>query len=257
MGRNRRPDLATLGGFFQSSGGFSAAPAASTTAYTPLTETDVVFYWDPDAVAAGTLSALTDQSSGAHNLSQGTAGKRAVNTASSFGSHNGLVFPAAANHGGYEWDTPWTKPASGTVYSVVKYNSAPGTYQALYVGDTGGTLGVIMYLSHTGADVGKAATVTGSTNVKTAAMTNGSIHLIKYGWVNQANIYIALDGGAASSTTFDAANQGRFDEIGLSSLDTQDLASTLGPQIVCSGWHDGDAEDVRITNYLKTWAGIA
>lgn len=240
--------------------GFPARRAAASAAYTPLAETDIAFYWDPDVVGTGVLSALTDQSTGGHNLSQGTAGKRATNTATQFGSHRGLVYPAASSNGGYVFDTPWAKGNFATAYSIVKYVDN-ANYQILWVGDaaTGGVnLGPVMRISFNAGDAGKPTISHGSNRASAAAaMANGSTHLIKFGWdFNLNQIYVAVDGGAKVTAAQDG-NAGSYYEQSLSSLNTQCCASVLGVQVICSGWHDGDAEDVRITDYLKTWAGIA
>lgn len=254
MGRRRSNTFSAS--HFQAGGFPRKVP--STTAYTPLTETDIVFAMDPDLESDGLLTTITDRSSGGHNLT-GAGAERSTVTAAQFGAHKGFVFPDAAAHGGYLF-TPWARPVSATIYQVVKYVSS-GTYQALWVGNAavgGVNLGPTCRVSNAVGDLHKASITTGANTAVTTAMADGSTHLIKYGWdFDSANkVYIALDGGAKVEANRDG-NQGTFDELSLSSLDVQTCTSVLGIGCMFSAWHDGDAEDVRITNYLKTWAGIA
>lgn len=226
--------------------------------FTPWTDPNTLFYWDPDDAAAATLSVITDKM-GSHDLSQASPGKRATNTDAQFGTHRGLVFPAAASHGGYLWDTPWTKPSAATVYQIYKYVSN-GTHQALVVGDAfaGANVGPVMRLSGAGAELDKPFLVSGSRSLAAAsAVSGGTIHLVKYGWKFSANkMYLSIDGGAALSSALDSASAGTFNEWGLSSLNVHDLVSILGIQAIATGWHDGDAYDTDMTDYLMAWAGI-
>lgn len=243
--------------------GFPMRPASASAAYTPLTESGLVFYWDPDAVGAGTLSALTDQSSGGHNLSQATAGKRAVNTAAQFGTHRGLVFPSAANDGGYLFDVPWVQTSAMTIYCVVKYVATGATGQVLWQRSLSGTVGPVVSLCSISASHNDRAQVYGGAEANSAyssaALVNGTTYLLKFGWdlTGTHKLYVAINGGTAAEGDEDVVGPGTFTELGLSSAGVLDLVSVLGPQAMFNTWQDGTALDLRVTAYLKTWAGIA
>lgn len=243
--------------------GFPVRPATASAAYTPLTESGLVFYWDPDSVSAGTLSAITDQSTGGHNLSQATAGKRAVNTAAQFGTHRGLVFPSAANDGGYLFDASWAQPAACTIYCVVKYVATGATGQVLWQRSNSGTVGPCVSLCSISAGHNDRAQVYAGSETESvyssAALVNGTTYVIKFGWDLSGGgaTYVALNGGAVVTGPSDVAGAGTFTELGLSSAGVLDLVSVLGPQAMFNTWHDGTALDLRVTAYLKTWAGVA
>lgn len=259
MGRRRSNTFSAS--HFQAGGFPRKVP--STTAYTPLTESGLVFYWDPDSVSAGTLSAITDQSTGGHNLSQATAGKRAVNTAAQFGTHRGLVFPAAASDGGYLFDASWAQPTACTIYCVVKYVATGATGQVLWQRSLGGTVGPVVSLCSISAGHNDRAQVYGGAEANSAyssaALVNGTTYLLKFGWdlTGTHKLYVAIDGGVAAMGDEDVVGPGTFTELGLSSAGVLDLVSVLGPQAMFNTWEDGTALDLRVTAYLKTWAGVA
>ncbi|MFA9272429.1 MAG: hypothetical protein ACEQSX_17070 [Baekduiaceae bacterium] len=263
--------FAPRGGTILPSGGY--APGASSggsppPTYYPWDETDSVGWWSSkyEALLAASPPALpavittpTDLE-GAHTLTQATAGKRMTLTAAALNGNPALVPGAGgvAAHSGYQFSADWAKPAALTVYYLIKYLGS-GTYQVAFVGDhTAGTsLGPVGRFSHNAGNANKASLASGARVIYTAAMTDGSIHVITYGW-NATHMFLRLDGGAVQTDLLDQASPGVFRTgIGFPNLDTQDCICTVEGFGMHSGaWDPGGARDLRVMAYLNALGGL-